>query len=213
MSVIIRRPRYDETVPKGIADAFAAAARVLAPAGTPIPDLKSLPEDAEWLRTHLAHRLERWVYTVEPIQFTWTTFDELYKQIDSVYRERLGDWRYPESELKWMREDEANAPRPEPKRGYGFNRAWQDRARKDNTGSIYNEALTLCVLEDASHAAFYLTKQAGDMALGLPGVGYAMADALAYSVQTCQDAHQASERWLDEANRLRRVHGLNGGHS
>ena len=213
MSIILKRPRSKDTLPKGVADSFAAGARLCAPSGTPIPDLSRLPQDAEWMRTHLAHRLERWIYTVEPIQFVWETFEDLYKQIDGVYRERLGDWRYPADEMQWMREDEANAPNPDPKGWLGFRRPWSERARKQKIGAKYHDALVLCVLEEASSAAFYLTKGADETALGVPSIGYAMADCLAYSVQTCEDAFHASERWLDELNRLRRVYGLNGGHS
>jgi hypothetical protein len=206
---ILSRRTPDYTLPRGIADSFANGAKQLAPAGLPIPDLRYITTDADWLRTHLAHRMCRWIYTVEPISFHWQTFDDLYKGVDREFRERLGDWRWPADQMKYLREDETNAPRPEPKRALGFGEAWGDRARRKQIGSCYNEALTLCTLEAASTAAYYLTMPAENMVIGLPSLGWSMAGVLAYSVQTTEDAFHAGEMWLDECQRIEGLNDLN----
>ena len=211
MSLLKARRRPDYTLPRGIADAFAASAKQLAPAGVPLGDLRNVPSDADWLRTHFAHRLERWVYTVDPVRFRWESHEDLYKGVDREFRERLGDWRWPADLMKHLREDETNAPRPEPKRAMGFGEAWKDRARRETVGSLYNEALALCTLEAASTAAFYLTKPADQMVCGLPSLGWAMGSVLAYSVQTTEDAFHAGERWLDELGRIETLSLANRG--
>jgi len=203
------RKSTDRALPTGIADSFIHSARRLAPAGVPISDLRNIPADPEWLRTHLAHRLERWIYMVEPITFKWDSFDQLYLAIDREYAKRMDAWQYPTEGMKHWREDEANAPVPHPKRWLGFRKSWADRCRKGDHASCYQEALTLCILEQAYWASFYLTRRSADTAMGAPSIGYAMADTFAYAVQTVDDAFHAGELWLDEIHRIERLADLN----
>jgi hypothetical protein len=198
---ILRQSR-DITLPTGIADAFVSSAKQLAPAGLSLPDLRNVTNDADWLRSHMAHRLELWVQTVEPVRVHWVSFDGLYKRLDSEYRERLLQWRWPD--IDGLRKGEAASPRPEPKRWLGMNEAWDKRAQQQDIGEHYHQALTLCLLEQAAGAAYYLTCPAKRMAAGLPSIGWSLASVLAYSVQL-GDSFEASERWIDECNRIQQL--------
>jgi hypothetical protein len=205
-------------IASGVADSFAAEGRLLAPAHTPLPRLNKLPEDAPWIRQHLAHRLERWIYRVtsaegRPLQVKWDTFEELHRQIDNEFRKRLVEWRSQPTYAYHLREEEVNTPRPEPKRLWGMAPAWTDRVTADRIGEDHLQALCLCMFEEAAYAGFYLTRDGSQMAIGLPALGYSLAATFGYSLQALEDDDEVRNLWLDEANRLRRVYGLNGGHS
>jgi hypothetical protein len=217
MSFIATRRKPDYTLPQGIADAFASAGRELAPKGTSLPDLRTIPADADWLRTHLAHRLERWVYTAteptgEPVKCHWVTFKGLYDQIDGEYRERRYDWQFPTDTIRQLVEAPGESPVPDPLK-WGFEEGWDDRAQRDVIGERYHDGLALMTLQAASTAAHYLTCTPEQMTIGLPSLGYCMASTLAYAVQVFDEPSVARDKWLDECNRIRRIHGLNGGHS
>jgi len=217
MSYIATRRKPDYTLPQGIADAFASAGRELAPEGTVLPDLRTIPRDADWLRTHLAHRLERWVYTAteptgEPVKCHWVSFKHLYDQIDGAYREHRYEWQFPTDSIREAVQAQGDSPVPDPLK-WGFEEAWTDRAQRDVVGERYEAGLALSTLQAASTAAYYLTCTPEQMTIGLPSLGYCMATTLAFAVQTFEDPTVARDKWLDECNRIRRIHGLNGGHS